>query len=293
MTSKRKHGIYRSESGADAVRSMYSSLLRHWPVPNEQRHVTTRLGDTHVITCGPANAPALILLHGSSFNSVNWMGDVTSWSQHFWVVAVDIIGHPGFSAPVRPAYDSDSYATWLDDVLHALGIERASFIGLSLGGWIALDYAIRRPQCVERLILLAPAGVAREKMPMLKIVLVILPLTLLGRWGRQRAQRLMLGEYREPSSAAEKAVAEFSALISKNFRQNLSKPTRFSDSQLASVKPATLLLVGGKDPWMDAGQIQHRFNALVPAAQVQILPEKGHMLGGLTHGILQFLRGDG
>lgn len=292
MMSKPRNGIYRSEAGAAAVGSMYSALLRHWPVPNEQRHVATRLGDTHVITCGLAGAPTLILLHGAGFNSVTWMGDAAGWSQHFRVVAVDVIGHPEFSAPIRPAYDSDSYATWLDDVLHALGIERASFIGLSLGGWIAIDYAIRRPQRVERLILLAPAGVATEKMSMLKIVLVILPLTTLGRWGRQRAQRLMLGEYREPSSAAEKAVAEFYALISKNFRQNLSKPTRFSDTQLTRIKPTTLLLVGAKDPWMDAAEIQRRFNALVPRAQVQILPERGHMLVGLTQRILQFLRGD-
>jgi pimeloyl-ACP methyl ester carboxylesterase len=271
---------------------MYSALLRHWPVANEQRHVTTRLGDTHVITCGPADAPALILLHGAGFNSVTWMGDATSWSQHFRVVAVDVIGHPGFSAPVRPAYDSDSYATWLDDVLHALGIERASFIGLSLGGWIALDYAIRRPQRVERLILLAPAGVAREKMSMLKIVLVILPLMMLGRRGRQRAHRLMLGEYHEPASAAEKAAAQFYSLIAKNFRQNLSKPTRFTDSQLARIKPPTLLLVGAKDPWMDGAEIQQRFNVLVPAAQVQVLPGRGHMLVGLTQQILHFLRGD-
>jgi pimeloyl-ACP methyl ester carboxylesterase len=292
MMNKPKSGIYRSASGAAAVSSMYSAFLRHWPVPNEQRHVATRLGDTYVITCGPADAPTLVLLHGAGFNSVTWMGDVTTWSQHFRVVALDVIGHPGFSAPVRPAYDSDSYASWLDDVLHALGIERASLIGLSLGGWIALDYAIRRPERVERLILLAPAGVAREKMSMLKIIFVILPLTMLGHWGRQRAQRLMLGEYREPSSVAEKAVAEFYALISKNFRQNLSKPMRFSDSQLASIKPTTLLLVGAKDPWMDAAEIQHRFNALVPRAQVQILAEKGHMLVGLTQPILQFLRGD-
>jgi pimeloyl-ACP methyl ester carboxylesterase len=292
MKRRQRNGIYRSESGAAAVGSMYSALLRHWPVPNEQRRIATRLGETHVVTCGPADAPALILLHGAGFNSVTWMGDATSWSKHFRVVAVDVIGHPGFSAPVRPEYDSDSYATWLDDVLHALGVVRASFIGLSLGGWIALDYAIRRPERVERLVLLAPAGVARERMSMLKIVLVILPLTMLGRWGRRRAQRLMLGDYHEPSSAAEKAVAEFYALISKSFRQNLTKPTHFSDAQLARVKCPTLVLVGAKDPWMDAAETQRRFDALVPGAQVRILSDKGHMLVGLTQRILEFLIGD-
>lgn len=220
------------------------------------------------------------------------MGDVTTWAEHFKVVAIDVIGHPGFSAPVRPIYDSDSYATWLDDVLHTLGIERASFVGLSMGGWIALDCAIRRPKLVDRLVLLAPAGVGREKMSMLKIVLVILPLTMLGRWGRQHAQRLILGEYREPASPGEKAAAEFFTLISQNFRQNLSKPTRFSDTQLASIASKTLVLLGAKDPWMDAAEVQNRIKTLVPGARIQILPEKGHTLVGLAHPILKFLRDD-
>lgn len=40
------------------------------------------------------------------------MGDVTEWAKHFRTYAVDVIGQPGFSAPSRPAYESDDYAAW-------------------------------------------------------------------------------------------------------------------------------------------------------------------------------------
>ena len=77
-------------------------------------------------------APALVLLHGSAFNSVTWMGDVATWAVNFRVFAVDIIGQPGLSAPSRLPYDSDAYARWLDGVLDGLKVEKAAFIGISL-----------------------------------------------------------------------------------------------------------------------------------------------------------------
>jgi pimeloyl-ACP methyl ester carboxylesterase len=158
--------IYKSEAGERAVRERYLTFLAHWPVANRQFHVSTREGETFVVACGPENAPALVLLHGSSFNSVSWMGDVTAWARNFRVYAVDVIGHPNLSAPSRPRYDSEAYALWLDDVLGALRVERASFAGISLGGWLALDYAIRRPERVASLVLLCPGGGrARDDQP--------------------------------------------------------------------------------------------------------------------------------
>ena len=107
----------------------------------------------------------LILLHGAGANTTMWMGDVASWSQDFRVYAVDIPGEPGESAPVRPPRVGDTYAEWLDDVLAGLSVERAAFVGNSLGGWHALDYAIRRPAKVEKLVLLAPAYSNRAGVP--------------------------------------------------------------------------------------------------------------------------------
>ena len=124
--------IYKSPAGERAVKERYQAFLKYWPVPNEQLRVPTGAGETFVIASGQPNAPPLVLLHGSGFNSVSWMGDVATWAQNFRVYAVDIIGHPGFSAPTRPRYDSDAYAQWLDDVLTSLGPGEYSIVGISL-----------------------------------------------------------------------------------------------------------------------------------------------------------------
>nr|BFE80953.1 hypothetical protein GCM10020093_035540 [Planobispora longispora] len=171
---------YTSAEGARAVERRYRELLELWPVPAEHLRVPTRQGETFVVACGPPDAPPVVLLHGSGINSVMWAEATPAWSRHFRLYAVDMIGEPGLSAPSRPPLDSDAYALWLDDVLAGLGVERASFVGVSLGGWLAVDYATRRPGRAGRLALLCPGGIGGQKYGML---LVALLLQLFGRRG--------------------------------------------------------------------------------------------------------------
>jgi pimeloyl-ACP methyl ester carboxylesterase len=281
--------IYKSEAGERAVRERYLTFLAHWPVVNRQFHVSTREGETFVVACGPENAPALVLLHGSSFNSVSWMGDVTAWARNFRVYAVDVIGHPNLSAPSRPRYDSEAYALWLDDVLGALRVERASFAGISLGGWLALDYAIRRPERVASLVLLCPGGVGRETTSLPKLLFVILPLLWLGSWGRRKAATKMLGESDASPSPASTVVGEFMSLIFKHFRQNLARVARFSDEALASVRSPVLLIVGARDAMIDSAETRRRLEAAIATLEVRWLPQTGHAVVGQTAPIEDFL----
>src|SRR5689334_10009809 len=138
--------IYKTEQGEQAIRERYLRFLNRWPVPNQQLRVSTRQGETFIIACGPETAPPLLLLHGALANSTVWMGDVTEWAAHFRVFAVDVIGEPGLSAPSRPPLASEAHALWLDDVMQALSLTRISMVGVSLGGWLVLDYATRRPE---------------------------------------------------------------------------------------------------------------------------------------------------
>jgi pimeloyl-ACP methyl ester carboxylesterase len=167
--------IYASADGARAIEQRYREVLGRWPVPSEQLRISTREGETFVVACGAPDAPPLVLLHGSAANSAAWLGDVTSWSRHFRVYAVDVIGEPGLSAPSRPPLASDANALWLDDVLDGLAAGRAPMVGVSLGGWLALDYATRRPARVDRLVLLCPGGIGRQKWGVVLAALLLRP----------------------------------------------------------------------------------------------------------------------
>ena len=283
----KRPGIYKTPEGEHAVKAAYRQLLRHWPTSAQQRTVPTRQGDTFVVTSGPAGAPPLVLLHGSGANSLVWAGDVATWAEHFRVHAIDVIGEPGLSAPARPLLDTDAHAAWLDDVLDALALTRSAIAGTSLGGWLALDYAIRRPGRVTRLALMAPGGVGRQKWGVVIIAILLLPF---GRRGQMITLRRALGV---PASAVVSpqaaALGAFTLLVHRHFRPRLDRLPLFSAQALAGLDMPVLTIVGGRDAMLDSHQTRHRLEQA--GKTVQLLPEAGHLLLDQTQPILDFLRG--
>jgi pimeloyl-ACP methyl ester carboxylesterase len=281
--------IYKSLDGERQVKAHYQALLGRWPVPNEQIHVPTREGETVVIACGPRDAPPVILLHGAAFNSATWMGDVMSWSSHFRLYAVDVIGHPGLSAPSRPPYETDAHALWLDDVREGLGLKQAAMVGLSLGGWLAIDYATRRPGRITSLVLLAPGGVGGDLISMAKLIFMILPLMMLGAWGRSRASRMMLGPMPATTGSDGRAAKDFLTLVNRHFRQRLDKVARFSDATLQRLTMPTFVIVGERDPMLDPMETIRRLKETAPQTECLALPDVGHAVVGQTKPIEDFL----
>jgi pimeloyl-ACP methyl ester carboxylesterase len=281
--------VYKSSDGARLVQERYSKFLSRWPVANQQLRVPTCEGETFIVACGDKQAPPLLLLHGAAANSAIWMGDVATWAAHFRVYAVDVIGEPGFSAPSRPPLASEAYALWLDDVMQALSVERASIVGVSLGAWLALDYAMRRPERVESLVVLCPGGVAPNK---ISILFKVFPLLMLGRWGRRKARELILGRAPAKLSPALQHFIDFVTLIHEHFRPRRVKLPVFSDHALKRLTMPLLAIVGGKDVLFDSVETQRRLERNVTHAEVRYLPEAGHVIPGQIAPILEFLRGE-
>ncbi|MGA6162457.1 alpha/beta fold hydrolase [Amycolatopsis magusensis] len=275
--------IFKTEAGGREIRSRYEKMLESWPVPAERVRVPTREGETFVLVCGPEDAPPLVLLHGSGSNAAMWLGDVTAWAEHFRVHAVDMIGEPGLSAPSRPPLASEAYAGWLDDVLGHFGIQRTAIAGASLGGWLALDYATRRPDRVERLALLCPGGVGRQKIGFLFKALLYKPF---GRWGTHRSIKAIAGV--DPRT--EPGVAEYLALTFTHFLPRKDRLPVFGDEALRRLNMPMLVLIGARDAMFDSRDTANRIGNTAPHATVTLLPEVAHTILGQTAPILDFLR---
>lgn len=273
--------IYKKQEGQRLIEEQYRRILKHWPVANQQFHVSTRQGDTFVIACGEESGPATLLLHGALANSASWMGDVALWGKRSRIFAIDVIGEPGLSAPSRPSLASDAYALWLDDIMNALGLSRASLIGVSLGGWLALDYATRRPELVDRVALVCPGGVGRQK---IGILFRIALFNLFGAWGKRKLREAILG--RLPDDAGE-----FFALMHRYTRPRTERLPIFSDAALKRLTMPVLAVVGGKDALLDSGETRRRIDGLLPNSEVRYLEDAGHFIPGQGAAIADFLSG--
>ncbi|MDE3722095.1 alpha/beta fold hydrolase [Nocardiopsis sp. N85] len=275
--------IYRSEAGEREILRRYREVLDTWPVPAERVRLPTREGETFVLVSGPEDAPPVVLLHGSGANGSVWAGDIASWSRNLRVYAVDMVGEPGLSAPSRPALDSDAVALWLDDVMAGLGLSRAAFVGMSLGGWTALDHAIRRPGRVERLALLCPGGIGRQTPLRLAAALAWSPF---GRWGRRRSVRAVLGLHApEHAPVVDEVTATFGAFLPRTERLPV-----FSDADLRGLEMPVFVVVGGRDRMFDSARTARRVREHVPRATVTVVPDAGHALVDQGPAVLDFLR---
>jgi pimeloyl-ACP methyl ester carboxylesterase len=105
--------------------------------------------------------PVLVLVHGIASTSGAWREVLPGLAQRFTVLAPDLLGH-GQSAKPRGDYSLGAYASGIRDLMIALGHERATFVGHSLGGGVAMQLAYQFPERCERLVLVASGGLGRE-----------------------------------------------------------------------------------------------------------------------------------
>jgi hypothetical protein len=154
----RKVGILRLKSAA-ATDDSVSCAFRRCP-RNERGNVATRLRYTHLSTLPPICAAPDFASWGRL-----WFYYLDGRHSHLvpalWGPSIDIARQPGFSAQVCRRYDSDSYVSWLDEVLSALGIAPAAFNELPIGRRIAFDCALRQPP--QRALLMAESADVPER----------------------------------------------------------------------------------------------------------------------------------
>jgi pimeloyl-ACP methyl ester carboxylesterase len=114
------------------------------------------------------SGPVIVLIHGITSDSTTWERVMPALARRFTVVAPDLIGH-GSSDKPRGDYSLGAHASGLRDLLAALGHDRATVVGHSLGGGIAMQFAYQFPELCERLVLVNSGGLGREVSVLLRM----------------------------------------------------------------------------------------------------------------------------
>ncbi len=114
------------------------------------------------------SGPAILMIHGVGDSSATWSTVHAKLAKRFTVIAPDLLGH-GDSDKPRADYSLAAFANGMRDLLGALGIERVTIIGHSLGGGIAGQFAYQYPHFVERVVLVASGGVSTGVSPALAV----------------------------------------------------------------------------------------------------------------------------
>jgi pimeloyl-ACP methyl ester carboxylesterase len=238
--------------------------------------------------------PAVVLLHGLAGSSTTWHGVGPALAERYTVVAPDMLGH-GESAKPRGDYSLGAYASGVRDLLVALEIDRASFVGHSLGGGVAMQFAYQFPERCERLALVASGGLGRGVSPLLRAVslpgseyvlgVVLAPwlharldgvgglIRRLG-WRPDDTLNEVWRSYRTLTSA--EARAAFVHTVRSVIDVTGQRVSAMDRIYLAAAMP-TLLVWGDRDRIIPV-EHAHAAHEAIPGSTLEILEGAGHFL---------------
>jgi pimeloyl-ACP methyl ester carboxylesterase len=279
-----KDKIYRQVNSREELIQFMDGALSGWPYPYETRMVDTRVGQTHVFTAGDKSKPALLLLHGSQSNLLSWGGDIPQYLGEYDIIAPDIPGEAGKSAPVRLSWKNDDAINWLADLLDAQGIAEVSIVGMSLGGFYAMRFAAAVPQRVKKLALIAPGGIV----PISKKILFDALKNSRAMQDPEKAKKVLFGD-----AEAHPAVVQYFLLMQKHMRPRLERLPLLSEGELKRISAPMLFILGENDRLFDAKKMQRRIAEANINAEVSLILQGGHGIMQQTECIARFLKEGG
>jgi len=194
--------IYKTPEGEAEIRALYDEALAALGPGCESLRVRTRLGETHVLSIGPEDAPPVVFLPGANALNPTCLKWFLPLAERHRLYAPDIVGQPGRSAQEKPSPKGDGHAFWMEDVLDGLGLELAPLVGISYGAAIAIRTMGVAPERISGAVLVSPAGIAAG--PFLRMLLEIGIPTLLYRHRptEERLRRAAMPLFTDPEDPA-------------------------------------------------------------------------------------------
>jgi pimeloyl-ACP methyl ester carboxylesterase len=288
---------FRTPSGEREYLAAYAATMQLWPVPYEHLDISGQYGRTHVVAAGRPGAPALVLLHADYFSATMWAANIEDFSREHRVYAVDLMGQPGKSVPDRPLRNREDAAAWLTEVLDGLRLEQPTLVGMSYGGWFTLNFAIRVPDRVNRIVILSPGGSFLNERASFYVytlpsmLLPFLPQHLL--FDRFARRMFVPANLRDPIfRAINERLGHQCYLGFRHFRlwkywgsQSIA-PHVFSDEELRGLQKPTLLLMGQQEALYDSAAALERARRLIPQLESDLIPQANHAMTIEQHAVV-------
>jgi len=290
--------LYKSEEGYKKMMSWYNRVQDEISVDHESIFADTRFGKTHIILAGKENQKSILLIPGVAGCAPLWRHQINAFSEHFRVLAIDIVGQPGKSAANPPSVFNDDFTDWLEDIIHSLNLDKPHIVGVSTGGTTAMDMAIRKPDLIDKTVMCGPTGLARARLPFRQWLLTARKkntdalsddLTAssfskprsgetFGSFDRQLARGMALGtkHYR-----VDKSLGVYNEKSSRvDFIKALKVIGKFFFSvdkkRLKSFRNKGLLIFGEFEVLYNPWKISKRLEKLIPSLQIEIIKDAGH-----------------
>ncbi len=264
--------VFRDEAAKARIRAWYDTFRDALPMAVSDREVETSAGRTHVLVAGPPDAPPLVCLHGALASSAHVLPELGHLVERYRVYAVDVVGQSVMSADRRLPLGDASYGIWLREVCDGLGLARFALMGVSWGGFVAMQLLQVDASRVSALVLMVPAGMVTGPAwrgfvevgwPMLRYRLSPSP---------ARLRALLAPLFTDPGPTWS---AYFGDAIG-SYRMDMRVPPLLTPDQLASYTGPALVFGAAEDLSFPGAALVARARQLLPGAETVLLEGSRH-----------------
>jgi len=276
-----EHHPFKSLKAKTKYLAFEDTMLKKWPVISEDKTVETSFGQTFMRISGPVDGSPLVLLPGGGSNSLIWQANIKAFSSVYRTYALDNIYDFGRSVYTRKMETHTDFTQWLDELFDKLLLsQNIRMVGYSYGGWVAGNYAVKHPERLSRVILIAPAfsihNVTRALM--WDMVRSILPF----RYTRKRA---LYSEFKDLVRSGKEGKqitddrVDYFHLAMKSFKFKLGvSPNKLTDAELNNLTMPVLYLIGEHDAVCKPNLAIERLNKVAPQITTELFLGTGHDL---------------
>ncbi|GHH23334.1 alpha/beta fold hydrolase [Streptomyces lanatus] len=246
------------------------------PVAREQ-DVETSFGTTHVYRYGPVGPAAgadrtpVVLVHGAGSCSAMWYPNTSALSADRPVYALDTPGDPGRSVQREAIHQPERAARWLDEAIAGLGLDRVHLVGISYGGWLALNQAHRAPARLASVTLLDPGGLEKVGLRFFGWLFV----SLFAAAAPKRLRPRLAAWLAQPVLVMPELLTMTRTGV-RAYRIRRPAPLPLSDAELSTIRTPLHLVLGQRSLLLHPKRQLERVPRLIPGARAEIVTATGH-----------------
>lgn len=284
MNTTAKQRVYKSPEGQQMIQNLVRMGYESMTIDLKKRIVDSDcFGSTFICECGKPDGETVVLLHGTSSNSLSWMDYILKLKDDYHIVAIDLPGQPGLSSEQKMTFFE--LKDWFFETVSKIGLNSFHLVGMSLGGSLAISFATEHGNLLKSLSLIACGAVASPKIGgLIRIIFHMMR----GEAGAKKIEKLLNPntDVQKAQSSGHQLLADYQRAVNQEFIPFTDPIPLLSNDELGLLNIPVLYLAGAKDLLLNTAKTAARLHAFVDAVKIHVLEEYGHVIadqGSLLH----------
>ncbi|WP_018758157.1 alpha/beta fold hydrolase [Paenibacillus terrigena] len=277
---KSKLGHFTSKAGEAEFKNAYHEAMALIPKPNETKDIHTNYGTVRVYYFTEEknrDKEPIVLLPGRSASTPMWEPNLEGLMKERPIYAIDLLGEPGMSIQTVAIVNRQVQAEWLNQVLEALNLDRAHIVGVSIGGWTAINLTRYYPERIASISLLDPVFVFAPIS--LKMIALSIPASVpvIPQAIREKMLSYISGGAKADES---EPIAKLIESAMRNYKLKLPAPDQISIEDLKKIDLPILALMAENSTMHNSKKAVEKGKKYVKDIDIESWPNASHAING-------------